>query len=53
MIGCGNWKAEVELKTVSKCLSWAHMWMGLPFTETGIVRGRSSVSFGVGWSGAR
>lgn len=53
MIGCGNWKVEVELKIVFKCLFWVYMWMGLSFIEIGIVRGRFSVFFGVGWSGVR
>lgn len=43
--------AEVELKMGPKCLSWAHVWMVLPFTEQGIMKGRTGVSSGMGHGG--
>lgn len=48
MIRCGNWEAELELKTVLSCPSWAHGWMVLSFT---VIKGRASISFRVGYVG--
>lgn len=33
---------------MSRSLPWAHFWMVLSFTELGIRRGRTGVSFGMG-----
>lgn len=32
---------------MSRSLPWAHFWMVLSFTELGIRRGRTGVSFGM------